>query len=168
MTIRDPTRVPTRVPMRVPTRILFVCLGNICRSPLAEGVFRSLADARGVGGDFEIDSAGTSGHHSGDPPDTRMCEVAEANGIRLDSRARVVETADFERFDHILCMDERNHASLLARGAPAHKLRLLLSVDPSLAMREVPDPYYGGDDGFHAVYRLVHGACAALLEELPA
>ena len=155
-------------PTRAPTRILFVCLGNICRSPLAEGVFRSLADARGVGGDFEVDSAGTSGYHGGEPPDARMREVAEANGVRLDSRARAVDAADFERFDHILCMDERNHAALLARGAPAHKLRLLLSVDPSLAMREVPDPYYGGDDGFHAVYRLVHGACAALLDELTA
>jgi len=156
----------TPVPPPVPIRVLFVCLGNICRSPLAEGVFRHLAEQRGVAAVFEIDSAGTSGYHRGEPPDARMRAVAEANGVSLGSRARQVTAADFERFDHILCMDESNRRTLLDRGAPRAKTCLLLAAAGEANVREVPDPYFGGNDGFETVYRLVHGACGSLLDAL--
>lgn len=148
------------------TSVLFICLGNICRSPLAEGVFGHLAAERGVADAFIIDSAGTSGYHTGEPADTRMHAIAELHGVTLTSRSRKVTRDDFERFDHLVCMDDANHQSLLAMGAPAGKVRALLSVLPGEALHEVPDPYYGGHDGFHVVYRLVHGACEALLDEL--
>lgn len=148
------------------TRVLFVCLGNICRSPLAEGVLRHLAAERGVAGALEVDSAGTSDYHTGEAPDPRMRATAARHGVELTSRARRIEVADFRRFDHILCMDDANHEALLARGAPPEKVRLLLTLVPERGVREVPDPYFGGVDGFETVYGLVHGACAALLDEL--
>ena len=148
------------------TRVLFVCLGNICRSPLAEGVFRHLATTRGVDGSFTVDSAGTSGYHAGECPDPRMLAVAAEHDVALEGPSRRVVKADFERFDHLVCMDADNREALLAMGAPAARVRLLLTALPGGEEHDVPDPYYGGDDGFHEVYRLVFIACAALLDEL--
>lgn len=147
-------------------RILFVCMGNICRSPLAENVFRHKAQQRGVADRFMIDSAGTGGWHAGEAPDARMSRVAVARGIRMSGTARQVRDQDFAAFDLLICMDRENAEDLLERGAPPEKVRLLLECDPNADCREVPDPYYGGADGFERVFALVDSACEALLDEL--
>ncbi|MEZ4698984.1 MAG: low molecular weight protein-tyrosine-phosphatase [Rhodothermales bacterium] len=151
-------------------RVMFVCMGNICRSPLAEGVFRHLAREAGSGDAFEIASSGTGGWHVGDPPDRRMRQTATRHGISLDGqRARQFERADFERYDHILAMDEDNlrHLEALSRhDAHRDKLALFRSHDPEPGDGNVPDPYYGGDSGFEEVYRIVHRTAGALLQSL--
>lgn len=147
-------------------RICFVCMGNICRSPIAENVFRHKAKQRGVEHLFEIDSAGTGGWHAGEPPDPRARRVAAANGIKMTGTARQIRREDFDRFDLLLCMDDENAQHLLAQGAPREKVRLLLACDPNAGCREVPDPYYGGPDGFQKVFELVDSACDALLDGL--
>lgn len=141
-------------------------MGNICRSPIAENVFRHKVEQRGVSHLFEIDSAGTGGWHAGEPPDPRARRIVTANGIKMTGTARQVHRDDFERFDLLLCMDEENMQHLLSKGAPKHKVRLLLECDPDAGCREVPDPYYGGSDGFQRVFELVDSACEALLDEL--
>jgi protein-tyrosine phosphatase len=141
-------------------------MGNICRSPLAEGIFRHKTAERGVSDLFLIDSAGTGDWHVGEAPDERVQRIAGRHGVKLDSAARQVKRGDFKRFDHIFCMDEDNREELLGRGAPAGKVRLLLECDPGAPMIEVPDPYFGGEDGFELVWRLVDSACEAVLEEL--
>ena len=152
-----------------PIRVLFVCLGNICRSPLAEGVFRSLVSARGLDAHYQIDSAGTGGWHVGEDPDARSMAVALKNGVRLTGRARQVSAADVDDFDYLIAMDRQNLRDLtaLARrregGAAVHLLR---EFDPEPGDRQVPDPYYGGDEGFDHVYQMVLRACAGLLDEL--
>lgn len=148
------------------TSLLFVCLGNICRSPLAENVFRHLANERGVMDRFSIDSAGTGGWHAGDPPDHRMQATAEARGVVMIGRARQVRRDDFTHFDLLLCADEQNRNDLLSIGAPQHKTKLLLEFHPDPELREVPDPYYGGQEGFELVFDLVEDACRHLLEHL--
>lgn len=151
------------------TRLLFVCLGNICRSPAAEGVARAMAQARGLS--VEIDSAGTGGWHAGDPPDPRMREAALRRGYDLGAlRARQVRRADFADFDHVLAMDEDNLAALQrARPADARaELSLMLSHAPHLPEREVPDPYYGGHQGFDHVLDLLEAAVAGLLDRVEA
>lgn len=150
----------------VKQRVLFLCMGNICRSPLAEGVFVHLINARRVAHRYVVDSAGTGGWHAGELPDRRSLDVAKRNGIQLPSRARQVTRADLGRFDWFICMDEDNRENVLALGAPEQRVRLLLDFDPGAQLREVPDPYYGGEDGFELVYRLVSSACAALLDHL--
>jgi protein-tyrosine phosphatase len=161
-----------------PTRVLFVCLGNICRSPLAEGVFAHLAKERGVIDRFYVDSAGTGGWHSGEAPDPRMTKVAKKRGVALTSVARKVEPrrdfpdADGEGgFDVVVAMDQENLEALLKAGCPSDRLSLLRSHDPAMegksgAALEVPDPYYGGADGFEEVYDLVLAACQGLLDGL--
>ena len=141
-------------------------MGNICRSPLAEGLFLHKINQRGVTQRFSVESAGTGGWHAGELPDPRVRAVAQQKGIELCSRARQVTTGDFTAFDHIICMDEDNREHLLNMGAPPQKVRLLLECDRSAPMREVPDPYYGGADGFELVYKLVDAACNALIDEL--
>lgn len=141
-------------------------MGNICRSPLAEGVFTHLAIQRGAMARFLVESAGTGGWHAGQPPDPRSIDVALRHGIALDSKARQVRRDDFTRFDLLVCMDEDNREFLQEMGAPDHKLKLLLEFDPGTPVREVPDPYYGGMDGFVTVYNLVNAACRAMLDEL--
>jgi protein-tyrosine phosphatase len=143
-----------------------VCMGNICRSPLAECVFRHKAALRGAADRFEVDSAGTGGWHAGEPPDPRVRQVASRNGVTLAGAARQVIVADFARFDLILCMDEDNREGLMRLGAPREKVRLLLDALPKSTTREVPDPYYGGAEGFEEVYRLVDAACDSLLDSL--
>jgi len=150
------------------TRVLFVCMGNICRSPTAEGVFRHLAEQAGLAGQLEIDSAGTHAYHAGEPPDHRACAAAERRGMSLEGIvARRVTEEDFERFDFVVAMDEDNLERLRAE-APAHhhgKLRLFLEFGSS-GEREVPDPYYGGSAGFERVLDLVEEASRGLLETL--
>jgi protein-tyrosine phosphatase len=155
-----------------PYRILFVCLGNICRSPTAEGVMRALVRDAGLERRIELDSAGVGAWHVGSPPDPRATAAARARGIALEGHARQVRLADFAEFDLLLAMDRGNLRDL-RRLAPDEralaKVRLLREFDPSAGgALEVPDPYYGDGDGFEEVLDLVHRACAALLAELPA
>jgi protein-tyrosine phosphatase len=141
-------------------------MGNICRSPLAEGVFLHKARQRGVSDRFLIDSAGTGGWHAGQPADPRMHRLAQDRGVQLPSVARRVTRADFAAFDLLICMDEDNREDLLRLGAPEERVKLLLEFDPDAPVHEVPDPYYGGTDGFSLVYRLVDAACERLLDQL--
>ncbi|MGB5255971.1 MAG: low molecular weight protein-tyrosine-phosphatase [Woeseiaceae bacterium] len=148
--------------------VLFVCMGNICRSPTAEGVFRHYVEEAGLGEHIHIDSAGTHAYHVGDPPDRRAKAAAERRGIQLgDLRARRVSDEDFERFDYVIAMDMDNLERLKDRSPPAHhgKVRLFLEFS-SLREREVPDPYYGGAAGFERVLDLVEDASRGLLETL--
>jgi protein-tyrosine phosphatase len=148
--------------------ILFVCLGNICRSPLAEGVFRSVVGARGVGGKVFIDSAGTGGWHQGSAPDPRSIAIAARHDIDITGqKARKVLRDDFERFDLILGMDRSNIDDLRAM-APAHaKSRVHLFLEFANGQAgDVPDPYYGGPDGFADVYRMIRDASGAMADRL--
>ncbi len=147
-------------------KVLFVCMGNICRSPTAHGVFRERICREGLEDRVFIDSAGTHAYHVGNPPDRRAQATAEARGIPLaDLRARQVVPEDFERFDYILAMDEDNLAILQSQCPPehAHKVRLFLEFAPGRPEREVPDPYYGGAQGFEHVFDLVEDAAEGLL-----
>lgn len=152
--------------------LLFVCLGNICRSPLAEGLFIHLARERGVLDRFRVDSAGTGAWHVGKPADPRSIAVARTHGVHLPSVARQVDPeSDFERFDLILAMDRSNRTDLLDLGAPRERVRLMRSFDPTLTGvpehdLDVPDPYYGRGDGFQRVYEMLLRATTGLLEEL--
>ncbi len=150
-------------------KILFVCLGNICRSPMAEGTFRHLVEEQGLDHLVEIDSAGTGAWHVGNPPDHRATATALPRGIDLSTqRARKVCHEDFEHYDHILAMDHENHANLM-HMSPAehrHKIRLFLSLASEEHEREVPDPYYGGEQGFEHALDLVQTASRGLLREI--
>jgi protein-tyrosine phosphatase len=149
-------------------RVLFVCLGNICRSPTAEGVFRSVAEQEGV--QVEVESAGTGDWHVGNPPDERATSAAASRGIELAGAARQVDPGDFDAFDLVVAMDAANAADLqrIAPGAEAaEKIRLLREWDPEAAGElDVPDPYYGGPDGFEDVLDMVERSSRALLEEV--
>jgi protein-tyrosine phosphatase len=152
-------------------RILFVCMGNICRSPTAEGVMRRLLrDARVDG--IEVESAGTGGWHAGEPPDERATLAAARRGVTLEGAARQVRPADFRRFDLLIAMDRGNLRELLAIAPDeeaAEKVRLLREFDPAASGDlDVPDPYYGGDRGFENVLDMVEAACRGLLDELRA
>jgi len=149
--------------------ILFVCLGNICRSPTAEAVFRAAAQRAGIASGLTIDSAGTGEWHVGAPPDWRAIAHAKQRGYDLTSlRARQVSREDFSRFDWILAMDRHNLAELkrLRPASYAGHLGLFLEIAPALAVREVPDPYDGGEDGFETVLDLVEAASDALVARL--
>lgn len=147
-------------------RILFVCLGNICRSPAAEGVLRHRARARGV--DLVIDSAGTGGWHAGDPPDARMIRASARRGYDISrQRARQVELADFYSFEYLLAMDLRNHSDLLALAPPNRECDIRLFLDfANTKERETPDPYYGGPDGFERVLDLIEQGAEGFLDHL--
>ena len=150
------------------TSILFVCMGNICRSPTAEGVFRHHVETAGLSDTIEIDSAGTHAYHVGEPPDRRARAAAERRGMSLDGiRARRVSTDDYGRFDYIIAMDEDNLYRLRQEAPDEHaaELRLFLEFSAS-AETEVPDPYYGGTAGFERVLDLVDDASRGLLEAL--
>jgi len=152
-----------------PTGVLFVCMGNICRSPAAEGVFLHLLAEAGLEHCFAVDSAGTGGWHVGHRADRRMIAAAERRGIHLPSQARQIEAADLQRFDHILTMDADNLAAVrrLERQAPG-RARISPLTDHCRRLRspEVPDPYYGAEEGFERVLDLLDDACAGLLEDL--
>lgn len=152
-------------------RVLFVCLGNICRSPTAEAVFRELLRREAPELAVEVDSAGTHAYHGGSPPDPRAIEAARRRGIDMSAlRARVVRAADFEQFDLVLAMD-RDNLRQLRRLAPEpyrERVRLFLEYAPQLGRQEVPDPYYGGAAGFEEVLDLAEEAGRGLLAALRA
>jgi protein-tyrosine phosphatase len=150
-------------------RVLFVCLGNICRSPTAHGVFESLVASRGLDQAIAVDSCGTGDWHVGHPPDRRAAAEALKRGYEIGHlRARQVVPADFSRFHYILAMDRTNLADLQAMCPPefSGQLDLFLSYAPGVGLDEVPDPYYGSDDGFSRVLNLVEEASEGLLEEI--
>jgi protein-tyrosine phosphatase len=153
------------------TRILFCCMGNICRSPSAEGVVRALLKQRAPQLSVHLDSAGTHDYHVGEPPDRRTIAAARRREIDLSGlRARTVTASDFTDFDLILAMDESNARELRARAASFpkadSKIRLMMDYVPDSPQREVPDPYYGGPEGFEEVLDLLEAAAAGLLKEL--
>ncbi len=152
-------------------KILFVCLGNICRSPIAEGIFRHVAAQRGFAEKFEVDSAGLGSWHIGNPADDRAQAAMRIRGIDISaSRARRIAPEDFETFDLILAMDRsnRDHLFKLAPKQHHHKIRLLLDYAPNLSVHEIPDPFFGETDGFDYVCQLIDAACRGLFVNLTA
>ncbi|MGH6791859.1 MAG: low molecular weight protein-tyrosine-phosphatase [Methyloceanibacter sp.] len=150
-------------------RLLFVCLGNICRSPMAEGVFRRVAEEEGVMHLFELDSAGMGDWHVGQAPDTRAREAAHGRGIDISGQsARQVTHDDFAAFDLLLAMDGSNYAELseLAPKEARHKIRRFLDFAPHVGTKDVPDPFYGGRDGFDHALDLIEAAARGLLADL--
>lgn len=163
------------VSVRDVRRVMFVCLGNICRSPLAQGVFAHLAAQRGVAEDLTIESAGTGHWHIGDPPDKRSSAVAKKHGVELRSRGQQIDESYFGRFDLFVAMDRSNVGNLRRMGCPEERLALMLAFAPeslkarhpgALSTLEVPDPYHDGPEGFDVVYELVHESCVGLLDEI--
>jgi protein-tyrosine phosphatase len=161
-----------------PVRLCFVCLGNICRSPTAEAVMARVVAEAGLADRIEVDSAGTAGWHVGDPPDRRSIDAAARRGIRLDHRGRQFQRSDFDRYDHVLAMDDENERALRELApddAAAAKVSLLRHFDPACSATDVhgfdhavPDPYGGGSEGFVLVLDLVDAACRGLLDHLRA
>ena len=150
-------------------KVLFVCMGNICRSPTGEGVFKHYVNVKGKATVFDIDSAGTLDYHSGHPADSRMSQAAIKRGYVLDSFARQVSASDIDTFDLVVAMDSENLRELeyLSDGPRSH-IRMLGSFLPGIKgnqnARSVPDPYYGGDAGFEEVLDMIEEACPAILE----
>ena len=147
-------------------RVLFVCMGNICRSPTGEGVFRHLVEARGLAGKIDVDSAGTGAWHVGQPPDERATAEARKQGIDLSNqRARAVADSDFDDFDYIIAMDDDNMLGLQSRCPAKFKNKLHKCTDfaPGIGVDEVPDPYYGGPGGFNQVFKIVEAGAKGLL-----
>lgn len=150
-------------------RVLFICMGNICRSPTAQGVFTQLLKQQGLEHLIKVDSAGTHAYHMGEPPDVRAQESAGKRGVDISHlRARRVDKTDFERFDYLLVMDRENYARLetLGEHPQRSKLRLFLEFAPHLGEDEVPDPYYGGASGFERVLDMIEAASQGLLEDI--
>ena len=156
-------------PFSVKHRVLFVCMGNICRSPTAEAVFRKMAGESPLAGKMEIDSAGTIGAHAGSKPDPRAIELASERGYEMEKlRARQVIESDFERFDHVIAMDAQNVRNL-QEGCPPehlHKIKLLLAFATDAGATEVPDPYYGSAADFAHALKLIEQGCRGLLHSL--
>lgn len=152
----------------LPKSILFVCLGNICRSPAAEGVMQHLVNQRNLSQQIRVDSAGTAGFHIGKLADARMRAAATRRGLELTSRSRLVLPADLRIFDRVIAMDRSNYRDLmgLAPGAKNENVKMLSDyLEPSWP-REVPDPYYGGEDGFEYVLDMLQAACPVILDEM--
>jgi len=155
--------------MARPIKILFVCMGNICRSPMAEGVFKHHVKQAGLDGSIATDSAGTHDYHVGEPPDRRAQQAASRRGYDLSAlRGRQVSRGDFGEFDYLLAMDETNLRALerMCPSRHAHKLKLFMTFSTGEALREVPDPYYGGEQGFERVLDMVEQAAQGLLRHL--
>jgi protein-tyrosine phosphatase len=149
--------------------VLFVCLGNICRSPTAEGVFRRLVASEGLEHAVEIDSAGTHAYHIGEPPDARAQEAARRRGVDLSGlRGRQALASDIEQFDYVLAMDRENlqHLQAIAAREHLHKVRLFMEFAKVYGEREVPDPYFGGHGGFERVLDMIEDAAAGLLADI--
>ena len=148
------------------TKILMVCLGNICRSPLAEGILK----AKLPDNEFFVDSAGTSSYHIGDQPDRRSVEIAEVNNINISSQqARQFIIEDFDQFDLIYAMDSSNYQSIIKLARNNHdfeKVKFILDEIPDVISKDVPDPYYGGDKGFENVFNLLEKACKIVAAKL--
>jgi protein-tyrosine phosphatase len=150
-------------------RVLFVCMGNICRSPTAHGVFEAMVKQEGLDNRIQVDSAGTHSYHIGKQPDSRAQQTARARGLDLSYlRARQARVEDFSSFDYVLAMDEDNYRDLMALCPEglSHKLNMFLDFAPRLGFREVPDPYYGGADGFDQVFDMVEAASTGLLNDI--
>jgi protein-tyrosine phosphatase len=150
-------------------KVLFVCMGNICRSPTAHGVFRDLVQQQGLADHIEIDSAGTHAYHVGEAPDRRAQESARRRGVELsDLRARRTEPDDFHAFDYVVAMDQDNYHGLsrICPDGMHDRIHMFMDFAPEMRTREVPDPYYGGDSGFERVLDLVAAAAAGLLAEI--
>ena len=156
--------------MNSTVKVCFVCLGNICRSPLAQGVFEALVKEEGLQDRIIISSAGVSAWHVGNPPDGRMQQTARDHGILLNSRARQFQSSDFEQMDLVLAMDHSNLSALKQMSTEPElqdKLFLFRSFDPdNNGDLDVPDPYYGGDQGFENVYQMVERTCPKVLDHL--
>jgi protein-tyrosine phosphatase len=152
-----------------PYKICFVCLGNICRSPTAEGVFQHLVNENGLHPYFYVDSAGTSAYHIGEPANSKSQMVANKHGIQLKSRARRFEPRDLKEFDLVVAMDEENYQNLLHMAGneqEKQKIRKMRAYDPEPGDGNVPDPYFGGMDGFEHVFRILHRSSESLLDTL--
>lgn len=151
-------------------KVLFVCLGNICRSPMAEGVFKHLLEKEGLAGKILADSAGTSRYHVGSPPDARMSGVALSNGITLNHKARQLSFGDFYDFHYIVAMDRSNFTDIISEKPinDDHRAKIVLmrDFDPKPEDRDVPDPYYGGSDGFINVYNILYRSCTEFLNHI--
>ncbi len=150
-------------------KVLFVCMGNICRSPTAQGVFETLVAQASLAEQILVDSAGTHAYHIGEPPDMRASNAALQRGVDLSQqKARRVSPEDFVEFDYVLAMDRSNYEDLSTQCEPAHlpKLRLFMEFAPDLGVHEVPDPYYGGVTGFERVLDLIEEAAQGLLAEI--
>lgn len=147
-------------------KVLMVCLGNICRSPLAEGILKSKVDANRI----YVDSAGTSAEHAGELPDPRSIEIAQQNGLDItDQRSRKFKKSDYSEFDQIFVMDQQNYENVLALSPSEEakqKVSLILNSIAPTSNAEVPDPYYGGDQGFKKVYKMLDEACQHITKEL--
>jgi protein-tyrosine phosphatase len=153
-------------------RVLFVCLGNICRSPLADGVLAHKLRQAGLAGQVDVDSAGTGAYHVGEPPHVESQRVAREQGMPIDHlRARQVKVPDFSNFDLIVAMDRKNQQDLLAlegTGAHHHKVTLFMSFVPDAPFLDVPDPYFGGPEGFDEVLALVDSGCDTIVTTIQA
>lgn len=152
-----------------PYKLVFVCLGNICRSPTAEGIFIHKVKEAGLENYFYIDSAGTSAYHIGESANSKSQATANKHGIHLPSKARRFEYADLEEFDLILAMDSENLSNIKQldrKNRFEHKIKMMRAFDPTPDTGEVPDPYYGGLQGFENVFQVLERSCDALLEEL--
>lgn len=152
-----------------PYKLVFVCLGNICRSPTAEGLFIHKVNQKGLEDYFYIDSAGTAAYHVGEPANSKSQATANKHGIHLPSKARKFEYADFEEFDLILAMDSENLSNIREldrKNRFTDKIKMMREFDPEPGNGEVPDPYYGGQEGFEKVFRVLNRSTEALLQEL--
>ena len=156
------------MPLLQPVKVLFVCMGNICRSPTAHGVFQSLVDEQGLGESIQVDSAGTHSYHIGTPPDLRSQAMAKSRGVDLgDLRARRFVSADFTEFDYLLGMDHDNLANMLALmpDASSAQVKLMLEYSDRFEQQEIPDPYFG-EDGFDMVFDMIDDAARGLLRDI--
>lgn len=151
----------------MPYKLLFVCLGNICRSPAAENIMNHLIEQANLRDEIVCDSAGTSSYHIGSPPDRRMTQTANQRGIAMAGKARQFKREDFEQFDLILAMDQENYENILyldPSGKYRNKVKLMCEFCRHHSLKEVPDPYYGGSEGFNQVIDLLLDSCEGLLE----
>lgn len=156
------------MPLQAPVKVLFVCMGNICRSPTAHGVFQSLVDEQGLGESIQVDSAGTHSYHIGSPPDLRSQAAAQSRGIDLTGlRARRFVTTDFTEFNYLLGMDHANLADMIALkpDETSARVKLMLEYSDRFEQQEVPDPYFG-DDGFDQVFDMIDDAARGLLRDI--